>query len=84
MKNVTPTPQEDYVNTLYFNNSLYLISALYTKDAGKNILTATSPFPRYIHLTGQVKLIILVENRRNPKLLMIIFWVHLLGMGMAV
>ena len=41
VKNITPTPQEDYVNTVYFNNSLYLISALYTKDAGKTILWAT-------------------------------------------
>ncbi len=42
VKNVTPAKQEDYVNVVYFNQSLYLISALFTKDAGKNVLSATA------------------------------------------
>lgn len=41
VKNVTPTKQEDYVNILYYNKSLCLFSALYTKESGKNSLTAT-------------------------------------------
>lgn len=42
VKDVTPTRQEDYVNVVYFNESLYLVSSLFTKESGKNILTATA------------------------------------------
>lgn len=39
-KDISTGRSEDYVNTVYFNNSLQLIYALLDKDAGKNILWA--------------------------------------------
>lgn len=38
--NLTVDKLEDYVNVVYFNNTLYLLKALFSKDAGKNVLTA--------------------------------------------
>lgn len=42
VKDVTPSRVEDFVNVVYFNESLYLVSSLFTKESGKNILTATA------------------------------------------
>lgn len=39
-QNLTVQTLEDYVNVVYFNNTLYLLKALFSKDAGKNVLTA--------------------------------------------
>jgi len=41
-KDVSTGRADDYVDVVYFNNSLQVISALFDKDAGKNILTARS------------------------------------------
>ena len=39
-RDVSTGRSDDYVNTVYFNDMLYVISALYNKEAGKNVLTA--------------------------------------------
>jgi hypothetical protein len=39
-KDMTAGRADDYVNAVYFNNKLFIITALYDKDAGKNILWA--------------------------------------------
>lgn len=38
--NLTVETMEDYVNVVYFNNTLYLLKALFSKSAGTNVLTA--------------------------------------------
>ncbi len=40
-KTLTITKLEDFVNVVYFNNALCLLTSLYNKDAGKNVLSAT-------------------------------------------
>lgn len=39
-RDVTPERIEDYVNVVYFNNSLCVIKSLFSKETGRNVLSA--------------------------------------------
>jgi hypothetical protein len=41
-RDVTPERIEDFVNVVYFNNSLCVIKSLFSKETGKNVLSAVA------------------------------------------
>ncbi len=42
VKDITPPSKEDFIDVLYYDGGLHLFTSLYTKESGKNILSATT------------------------------------------